>query len=396
MRFLRSASTLSEDASMAITSRQLSSDFYRLSSGPGAIWKSFRIDVPLVFFLFCLASFGLMVLFSASGENISDVRSQAAAIVVAFVVMLVVAQMDVHFFRRGAPLMFAGGCGLMIVVLFFGAVTNGAKAWLDLPGLPRFQPAEIEKFLVPMLLAWYLSSRSLPPRFRDLLICGVIIALPVGLILMQNDTGTALMVMMSGVFVVLLAGISWRIVIAGVAALAMASPAWWIFVAQPHQKNRILTFFDPYRDPTGAGYNIIQSQIAIGSGGVQGKGWLNGAQSQLDFIPESNTDFILAVLAEEFGLLGVLFLIALYVAIIGRGFFIALTAQDTFSRLLAGSIVLTFFFYAFVNMAMVSGLMPVVGLPLPLVSKGGTSIVTLMLGFGILMSIQTHKRVLPR
>ncbi len=165
---------------------------------------------------------------------------------------------------------------------------------------------------------------------------------------------------------------------------------------QARQKNRILHFFDPYRDPTGAGYNIIQSQIAIGSGGVQGKGWLNGAQSQLDFIPESNTDFILAVLAEEFGLLGVLFLIALYVAVIGRGFFIALTAQDTFSRLLAGSIVLTFFFYAFVNMAMVSGLMPVVGLPLPLVSKGGTSIVTLMLGFGILMSIQTHKRVLPR
>ena len=292
--------------------------------------------------------------------------------------------------------MFAGGCGLMIVVLFFGAETNGAKAWLDLPGLPRFQPAEIEKFLVPMLLACYLSTRPLPPRFRDLVVCVVIIALPVGLILMQNDTGTALMVMMSGVFVILLAGISWRIVIAGVVALAMVSPAWWIFVAQPHQKNRILTFFDPYRDPTGAGYNIIQSQIAIGSGGVQGKGWLNGAQSQLDFIPESNTDFILAVLAEEFGLRGVLFLIALYVAVIGRGFFIALTAQDTFSRLLAGSIVLTFFFYAFVNMAMVSGLMPVVGLPLPMVSKGGTSIVTLMIGFGILMSIQTHKRVLPR
>tara|TARA_R110002167_G_scaffold144413_10_gene334816 strand:+ start:47707 stop:48720 length:1014 start_codon:yes stop_codon:yes gene_type:complete len=337
-----------------------------------------------------------MVLFSASGENITDVERQAAAIVVAFIVMIGVAQFEVDFFRRGAPLMYAGGIGVLIIVLLFGSEVNGATAWLDLPGLPSFQPSELEKFLVPMMLAWYMSSRSLPPRFRDLLVCGLIIMLPAMLILMQNDTGTALMVAMSGVFAILLAGISWRIVIFCATLVIMASPAWYIFLAQAHQKNRILTFFDPYRDPTGAGYNIIQSQIAIGSGGLQGKGWLNGAQSQLDFIPESNTDFILAVLAEEFGLLGVLILIGLYVAVLARGFYIALTAQDTFSRLLAGSIILTFFFYAFVNMAMVSGLMPVVGLPLPLVSKGGTSIVTLLIGFGILMSIHTHKRVLPR
>ncbi len=377
-------------------SRQLSNNFYHLSNRKGELWQSLRIDPPLLLSLLCLAVFGLMVLYSASGENIGDVERQAAAIVIAFVVMVCMSQVDVNVFRRGAPLMFVGGLVLLGIVLAFGVDKNGAKSWLDLPGLPSFQPAELEKFLVPMLLAWYLSSRSLPPKFKDLVVCGVIILLPGGLILMQNDTGTALMVIMSGVFVILLAGIRWKIVLSGAALLVMASPAWYIFLAKAHQKNRIMTFFDPYRDPTGAGYNIIQSQIAIGSGGIQGKGWLNGAQSQLDFIPESNTDFILAVLAEEFGLLGVLFLVALYIAILARGFYIAMTAQDTFSRLLAGSIVLTFFFYAFVNMAMVSGLMPVVGLPLPLVSKGGTSIVTLLTGFGILMSIQTHKRVLPR
>lgn len=377
-------------------SRPLGNGFYQLTGTSGRNRKSLCLDAPLLLSLFCLAVYGLMVLFSASGENIVDVERQAAAIVVAFIVMIGFAQFEVDVFRRGAPLMYAGGIGVLVIVLLFGSEVNGATAWLDLPGLPSFQPSELEKFLVPMMLAWYMSSRSLPPRFRDLIVCGLIIMLPAGLILLQNDTGTALMVAMSGVFVILLAGISWRIVIFGVTLVIMASPAWYIFLAQAHQKNRILTFFDPYRDPTGAGYNIIQSQIAIGSGGLQGKGWLNGAQSQLDFIPESNTDFILAVLAEEFGLLGVLTLIGLYLAVLARGFYIALTAQDTFSRLLAGSIILTFFFYAFVNMAMVSGLMPVVGLPLPLVSKGGTSIVTLLIGFGILMSIHTHKRVLPR
>jgi rod shape determining protein RodA len=378
------------------SSRPLGDRFLQIYSDRGMLWQSLRVDPPLVISLFCLAAYGLVVLFSASGENVADVQRQAFAIMVAFVVMTAVAQLEVDFFRRSAPLMFVGGLLVLGIVLAMGSEVNGAKAWLDLPGLPSFQPSELEKFLVPMMLAWYMSTRSLPPKFKDLVVCGVIILIPAALILLQNDTGTALMVIMSGVFTILLAGISWKIVFAGITAVLAASPAWYLFLAQPHQKNRILTFFDPYRDPTGAGYNIIQSQIAIGSGGVQGKGWLNGAQSQLDFIPESNTDFILAVLAEEFGLLGVLFLLFLYLLVLGRGFYIALTAQDTFSRLLAGSIVLTFFFYAFVNMAMVSGLMPVVGLPLPLVSKGGTSIVTLLIGFGILMSVQTHKRVLPR
>ncbi|MFM1896677.1 MAG: rod shape-determining protein RodA, partial [Pseudomonadota bacterium] len=220
----------------------------------------------------------------------------------------------------------------------------------------------------------------------------LLILMPAALIVVQNDTGTAIMVAMSGVFVVLLAGVRWRLVISGLVAVLLASPAWYVFLAKEHQKNRILTFFDPYRDPTGAGYNIIQSQIAIGSGGVYGKGWQNGAQSQLDFIPESNTDFILAVLAEEFGLLGVLLLIGLYLLVLARGFSIAMNAPDMFSRLLAGSITLTFFFYVFVNMAMVSGLLPVIGLPLPLISRGGTSILTLFIGFGLLMSIQAGSR----
>jgi rod shape determining protein RodA len=236
----------------------------------------------------------------------------------------------------------------------------------------------------------------LPPRFKHLFWAALMILVPAGLVVKQNDTGTAIMVAMSGIFVVLLAGVRWRLVFSGLLAALIASPAWFLFLAQEHQKNRILTFFDPYRDPTGAGYNIIQSQIAIGSGGIYGKGWLNGAQSQLDFIPESNTDFILAVLAEEFGLLGVLFLTALYLLVLARCFFIAYNAPDMFSRLLAGSITLTFFFYVFVNMAMVSGLLPVIGLPLPLISRGGTSLLTLFIGFGLLMSIQARERRWPR
>jgi rod shape determining protein RodA len=368
---------------------------FQASHGRG-ILHGFCIDLPLTFSLALLAGFGLMVLFSASGQSEAEVQRQGFAAGIGFMLMLLLAQFDATFYRRWSLWMYMSGLGLLVVVLFIGIEANGAKSWLKLPGLPSFQPAELSKFLVPMLMARYLSSRPLPPTFRDLVVCAIIILVPAGLIEIQNDTGTMLMVVMSGFFVLLLAGLRWRLVFAGIIALAMASPAWWIFLAKAHQKNRILTFFDPYRDPTGAGYNIIQSQIAIGSGGVQGKGWLNGAQSRLDFIPESNTDFILAVLAEEFGLLGILFLITLYLFVLARGFQISLSAQDTFSRLLAGSIILTFFFYLFVNMAMVSGLMPVVGLPLPMISKGGTSLVTLMIGFGILMAIHTHRRILPR
>lgn len=377
----------------------INQDFVRQTTsfhGPkqrsATIWRVLHTDPPLLVGILLLCGFGLFVLYSASDGDEALMRRQAMVMVVGLIVMFLVAQFNVHFYRRWAPSMYAAGLGLLVLVLFLGEVVNGAKSWIDLPGLPRFQPSEIMKFVVPMLLAWYLASRPLPPRFKHLFWSALMIALPAGLIVLQNDTGTAIMVFMSGVFVILLAGIRWRIVITGLIAGLLASPAWFLFLAQEHQKNRILTFFDPYRDPTGAGYNIIQSQIAIGSGGVYGKGYGNGAQSHLDFIPESNTDFILAVLAEEFGLLGVLFLVCLYLFVLVRGFYIAYAAKDMFSRLLAGSITLTFFLYVFINMAMVSGLVPVIGLPLPLISRGGTSVVTLFVGFGLLMSIQTHDR----
>ena len=372
-------------------------DFIRQSGGLGSptenlksIWRVIHIDPPLLVGISIICCFGLFVLFSASGGDTAVVQRQALTMVVGLVVMFTVAQFNIYFFRRWAATMYAAGLAVLCLVLFIGVEANGAKSWLDLPGLPSFQPSELMKFIVPMLMAWYLAGRPLPPRFKHLFWSAIMILLPAALIIIQNDTGTAIMVIMSGLFVVLLAGIRWRIVIAGFIALLFASPAWYIFLAQDHQKNRILTFLDPYRDPTGAGYNIIQSQIAIGSGGIYGKGWTEGAQSHLDFIPESNTDFILAVLGEEFGLLGILFLIALYLFVLVRGGYIAMSANDMFSRLLAGSITLTFFFYVFVNMAMVSGLLPVIGLPLPLMSRGGTSVVTLFIGFGLLMSIQTH------
>jgi rod shape determining protein RodA len=377
----------------------INQDFVRQSTGlfspasrSKSFWRSLHIDPPFVIGIVLICCFGLLVLNSASDGDEAVVRRQALTMIVGLVVMFIVAQFNVHFFRQWAPSIYIASLGMLALVLFVGVEKNGAKSWLDLPGLPSFQPSEVMKFIVPMLLAWYLASRPLPPRFKHLFWSAIMILMPAGLIIVQNDLGTAMMVTMSGIFVVLLAGIKWRIVIAGFVALLLASPVWYIFLAKEHQQNRILTFIDPYRDPTGAGYNIIQSQIAIGSGGIYGKGYGNGAQSHLDFIPESNTDFIMAVLAEEFGLLGVLFLIALYLFVLLRGFYISLSATDMFSRLLAGSITLTFFFYVFVNMAMVSGILPVIGLPLPLMSRGGTSVVTLFVGFGLLMSIQTHAR----
>ena len=357
-----------------------------------SVWRFVHTDPPLLVGLILICFFGLFVLYSASDGNEGVVRRQALVMVVGILAMFIVSQFNVQVFRSWALSMYGAGLALLALVLVIGVEAGGARSWIDLPGIPSFQPSEIMKIVVPLVMAWYLGSRPLPPRFKHLFWSALMILVPAVLIIIQNDTGTAIMVVMSGLFVVLLAGIRWRIVIAGSLGLLLASPAWYLFLAPEHIKARILVLFDPYRDPTGAGYNIIQSQIAIGSGGVYGKGYGNGAQSHLDFIPESNTDFILAVLAEEFGLLGVLFLICLYFFILVRGSYIAYSAKDMFSRLLAGSITLTFFFYVFVNMAMVSGLVPVVGLPLPFISRGGTAIVSLFVGFGLLMSIQTHGR----
>ncbi len=353
----------------------------------------FHMDLPLLVGLLLLCGFGLIVLYSASGENLAQVQRQVVRIALALFVMLAVAQVSPITLRRWSPSLYALGLLMLVAVLVFGEIGKGAQRWLDL-GIVRFQPSEMVKLAVPLMIAWYLGEKRLPPSWGRLAVAAVMIIVPVLLIAKQPDLGTALLVASAGVFVLFLAGISWRLIGGLVVALAAAAPVVW-YLMRDYQRQRVLTFLDPENDPLGAGYHIIQSKIAIGSGGLYGKGWLNGTQSQLDFLPERHTDFIFAVLSEEFGLVGVLILLALYLFIIARGLYIATRAQDTFNRLLAGSLILVFFVYLFVNTGMVSGLLPVVGVPLPLVSYGGTSLVTLMAGFGMLMSIHTHRRLLP-
>ncbi len=359
-----------------------------------SFWETFHIDLPLLVALMILLGFGLMVLYSATDGSLPQMQRQIAFIIASFFIMLAVAQVDVRILRRWAPWMYLGTMGLLIAVKFVGSTGGGAQRWLDLPLLPRFQPSEIMKVVLPLCIAGYFSRRAIPPRFKHVFWSLVLVMLPAALISIQPDLGTALLIAVSGLFVLLLAGIRWKLVFSFIGVAIISSPALWLFYMSDYQKQRIKTLLNPQSDPLGAGWNIIQSQTAIGSGGVNGKGWLNGVQSRLDFLPEGQTDFIVAVLAEEFGLVGMLFLLILYMAIIGRGLYIAAMARDTFSRLLAGSIILTFFVYIFVNIGMVSGILPVVGVPLPMVSLGGTAILTLMVGFGILMSIHTHNKSL--
>ncbi|MDN3516035.1 rod shape-determining protein RodA [Aquisalimonas lutea] len=351
-----------------------------------------HLDVQLVTALLLLSIAGLAILYSATDRSMEAVQSQLIRMAIAFATMVVVAQIPPDTLRRWTPWVYLGGLGMLGLVLLIGTIGQGAQRWLDL-GIVRFQPSELMKLAIPMAIAWYLSMRPLPPSLLNVLVATVAIGVPTGLIILQPDLGTALLVGASGFFVLFLAGMRWRIMIAALLAIVALIPVFWLFVMRDYQKQRVLTLFNPERDPLGAGYHIIQSTIAIGSGGVFGKGWLNGTQSHLEFLPERNTDFIFAVFAEEFGLIGVLHLLALYLFIIGRGLYIAVNAQDTYGRLLAGSLTLTFFVYVFVNVGMVSGLMPVVGLPLPMVSYGGTSMVTLMAAFGMLMSIRTHRKL---
>jgi rod shape determining protein RodA len=353
----------------------------------------FHIDLPLLAGLLLLSGFGLIVLYSASGQNFDLVERQAVRIVLALAIMLAIAQLNPTTLRRWSPWLYVIGLAMLLAVLVFGEVGKGAQRWLDL-GIVRFQPSEMVKLAVPLMIAWYLAEKRLPPSWQRLSMAAAMIAVPVALIAKQPDLGTSLLVASAGVFVLFLAGISWRLIGVLMAGAAAAAPAAW-YLMRDYQRQRVLTFLDPEKDPLGTGYHIIQSKIAIGSGGLYGKGWLNGTQSQLDFLPERHTDFIFAVLSEEFGLIGVLMLMALYLFIIARGLYIATRAQDTFTRLLAGSLTLVFFVYLFVNTGMVTGLLPVVGVPLPLVSYGGTSLVTLMAGFGMLMSIHTHRKLLP-
>ena len=351
-----------------------------------------HLDLSMVFLILGISSYGLVILYSAGGQHIDPVISQSVKIVLATIAMVVAAQIPPVVYRRLAPWIFLAGLVTLVLVYFFGLEIKGSKRWFRIPGVINFQPSEMMKLMLPLILAWYFHDRHLPPKIRHVFWSLVFIAAPVLLIAIQPDLGTSLIVGASGLFVLLLTGIQWRTVF-GVIGIGLASmPALWS-VMHDYQRQRILTLLNPESDPLGAGWNIIQSKTAIGSGGLFGKGLFQGTQSHLDFLPESQTDFIIAVLGEELGLSGVLLLLILYLLLVGRGVTLAVQAQDTFGRLVCGSITFTFFVYVFVNIGMVSGILPIVGVPLPLVSFGGTSILTLFAGFGIMMSIHTHRRI---
>ncbi len=359
----------------------------------GNVLRKLHIDVPLFIGLFFLSLLSFIILYSAGDQKISLLVRQGTRIGIAFILMTVIAHIHPNQFKRHSATLYTLGVILLIAVLLMGEIGKGAQRWLDL-GFFRFQPSEMIKLTAPMMIAWYLAEKPLPPNWKHIFIAGIFIILPTLLIAKQPDLGTSLLVASSGAAVLFFAGLSWRFIITTTFALAALTPVLWHFM-HDYQRSRVLTFLNPEADPMGKGYHIIQSKIAIGSGGVYGKGWLGSTQSQLDFLPESSTDFIFAVFAEEFGLSGCIGLLILYLLIIGRCLYIAVQAQDTYSRLLAGSLTFTFFVYVFVNIGMVIGILPVVGVPLPLISYGGTSMVTLLAGFGILMSIHTHKNFIP-
>ncbi len=351
-----------------------------------------HIDGWLLLILLALAAGGLFVLYSASGKNWDILLKQASSFGLGLLAMFIVAQIEPRFMARWVPLAYLAGTSMLLYVELFGYTAMGATRWIHIPGLIRFQPSEFMKLIMPATIAWYLARGSLPPRLKHICISLLLIGIPFVLVLKQPDLGTAMLILASGAFVLFMGGLRWRWISAAVAAAVPIAVAMWYFVLHDYQKRRIHTFLDPESDPLGSGWNIIQSKAAIGSGGVFGKGWLLGTQSHLDFLPESHTDFIIAVLGEEFGLVGICLLLMVYLVLIGRGLFITAQAQTLFGKLLAGSITMTFFVYVFVNIGMVSGLLPVVGVPLPFISYGGTSLVTLMTGFGVLMSVHTHRK----
>ncbi|MBT8765406.1 rod shape-determining protein RodA [Pseudomonas boanensis] len=351
-----------------------------------------HIDGWLLLILLVLASGSLFVLYSASGKHWDLLAKQASSFGLGLAAMIVIAQFEPRFMARWVPLAYAVGVSLLLVVEIMGHTAMGATRWINIPGVIRFQPSEFMKIIMPATIAWYLSRHNLPPKLKHIAVSLVLILVPFVLILKQPDLGTALLILASGAFVLFMAGLQWRWIAGAVAALVPVAVGMWYFVLHDYQKQRVLTFLDPESDPLGTGWNIIQSKAAIGSGGVFGKGWLLGTQSHLDFLPESHTDFIIAVLSEEFGLVGVCLLLLVYLLLIGRGLVITAQAQTLFGKLMAGSLTMTFFVYVFVNIGMVSGLLPVVGVPLPFISYGGTHLVTLLSGFGVLMAIHTHRK----
>ncbi|WP_415356887.1 rod shape-determining protein RodA [Halioglobus sp. Uisw_031] len=356
-----------------------------------SVVRRVHIDVPLLLLLLLLTFYGLVVLYSASGQSAAAVIRQGSYLALGYVIMILAAQISLQRYARLAPWLYLVGLTILAAVVFVGVGAKGAQRWLEVGGF-RFQPSEIMKLVVPLVVAWFLAGRALPPGLFSIGGSLILLGLPAMLIVIQPDLGTSLLIAASGLSVLFMAGLRWRYIF-GAVVLAAAS-AWpaWMYGLKDYQKQRILTMLNPDSDKLGAGWNIIQSKTAIGSGGWQGKGWLQSTQSRLDFLPESHTDFIIAVLAEEHGLQGIILLMGIYLLILLRGFWIGVHAQTSFGRMMAGSLTLTFFVYIFVNMGMVAGLMPVVGVPLPLVSAGGTSVVTLLAGFGILMAISTESR----
>ena len=349
------------------------------------------IDATLLVLLLSLTMLGLAALFSATYENPARLLGQCANLAIALSAMWLVAQVPPQKLMRLAVPVYAVGLGLLLAVALFGEVVNGARRWLDV-GVGRFQPSEMMKLALPMMLAWYFHQKESTLRLRHFATAALLLGVPVAMIARQPDLGTAVLVSAAGFYVIFFAGIGWR-VLGGLALLLAASlfPLW--HVLHDYQRRRILTLLDPTQDPLGAGYHILQSTIAVGSGGISGKGWLNGTQAHLEFIPERDTDFIFAVYSEEFGLIGNVALLALYALLIGRGLMIAASAATVFARLLAGSVALIYFTYAFVNMGMVSGILPVVGVPLPFLSYGGTALLTLFIGAGILMSVNRYRKL---
>jgi rod shape determining protein RodA len=359
----------------------------------GRLWQLLarRVDSFLMAAALAIAGVGMVTLFSAADQSVPRVMTQALSLGSALVLMWIVANVAPQQLTRAAVPLYVASLMLLVAVALGGTVVNGSRRWLNI-GIGRFQPSELMKIALPLLLAWYFQKHEAQPRLVDFVVAAVLIALPVWLIEREPDLGTALMIGASGFYVLYLAGLSWKIMVGLAAVAGIAAPLVWPHLAA-YRQERILTFIDPSRDPLGAGYHSTQASIALGSGGVIGKGWLNGTQTHLDFLPERHTDFIFAVFGEEFGLVGNTVLLLLYLLLIGRALVITANASTLFTRLLAGAITLMFFTYAFVNMAMVSGLLPIVGVPLPLVSYGGTALVSLFLGLGILMNVQANRKL---
>ncbi|MDO4698412.1 MAG: rod shape-determining protein RodA [Pasteurellaceae bacterium] len=354
------------------------------------VWKLFALDWLLLIGLLAITGYGLIVLYSASGGSERMFINRVIQVTLGLGVMIMMAMFPPRFYEKISPYLYVVCVILLVLVDAVGETSKGAQRWLNL-GFVRFQPSEIAKLAVPLMVATYLGKRTLPPNFKDTIVALGIIIFPTLLVAIQPDLGTSILVCAAGIFVLFLAGLSWKLIAAGVVFLAGFIPIMWFYLMHDYQKTRVLTLLDPEKDPLGAGYHIIQSKIAIGSGGMEGKGWMEGTQSQLEFLPEPHTDFIFAVLSEEHGMIGVLILFAIYLFIIARGLMIGAKANSAFGRLLSGGTALLFFVYVFVNIGMVSGILPVVGVPLPLFSYGGTSYVTLMAAFGLMMSTYVHR-----